>query len=186
MTDLPELSWENELDLVLSAQQGDKVAFCELVRIHRNGVINLLYRMYGDTYSAEDTAQETFIRAWQKLQSYKPKSPFRNWLYRIATNAALDAIRREREVLDVDAITIRSQDEGPEAQLETKETGEQVREAVLRLAPSSRAVLVLREYEGFSYKEIAETLDIPTGTVMSRLNYARNQLRKSLNQILEG
>jgi len=176
---------EIELELIAKAQQGDRQAFGELVRRHREGVINVVYRMCGDANLAEDAAQEAFIRAWQHLSNYRPRSPFRNWVYRIATNVTLDVLRRERETVDIDTLSLASSDEGPEAMVERGERGERVRQAVLALPPASRAVLVLREYEGLSYREIADTLGIPIGTVMSRLNYARNRLRESLAPYLE-
>jgi RNA polymerase sigma-70 factor (ECF subfamily) len=171
---------DTELDLITRAQGGDRWAFNELVRRHRQGVVNVVYRMCGDTNTAEDAAQEAFIRAWQHLPSYRPQSPFRNWVYRIATNAARDVLRREREIIDVDELPLAAPDAGPEATAEGRERSEHVRQAVLSLPSASREVLVLREYEGLSYREIAETLSIPIGTVMSRLNYARNRLRQSL------
>jgi len=176
---------ETELELIAKAQQGDRQAFGELVRRHREKAINVVYRMCGDANLAEDAAQEAFIRAWQHLPNYRPRSPFRNWVYRIATNVATDLIRRERETVDVDTLSLVSSDEGPEAAVERGERGERVRQAVLALPPASRAVLVLREYEGLSYREIADTLGVPIGTVMSRLNYARNRLRESLAPYLE-
>jgi RNA polymerase sigma-70 factor (ECF subfamily) len=176
---------ETELDLITRAQQGDRRAFGELVRRHREGVINVVYRMCGDANLAEDVAQEAFIRAWQHLPSYRPRSPFRNWVYRIGTNVALDALRRERETVAIDALLLSTGAAGPEATLVGEERGERVRQAVLALPPASRAVVVLREYEGLSYREIADTLGIPVGTVMSRLNYARNRLREALAPYLE-
>jgi RNA polymerase sigma-70 factor (ECF subfamily) len=178
-------SEETELELITQAQQGDRQAFGELVRRHRAGVVNVVYRMCGDANLAEDAAQEAFIRAWQHLLSYRPRSPFRNWVYRIATNAALDALRREKETVGVDALPLEASDEGPEATLEGKERAEQVQLAVLALPPASRSVLVLREYEGLSYREIADTLGIPMGTVMSRLNYARKRMLETLSPYLE-
>jgi len=178
-------SAETELELITQAQQGDRQAFGELVRRHREGVVNVVYRMCGDANLAEDAAQEAFIRAWQHLPGYRPRSPFRNWVYRIATNVALDMLRRERETVDIDALSLAASDRGPEATVEGRERGEQVRQAVLALPPASRTVLVLREYEGLSYREIADMLGIPIGTVMSRLNYARNRLRESLTPYLE-
>ncbi len=145
----------------------------------------MVYRMCGDVNLAEDAAQEAFIRAWQHLPSYRPRSPFRNWVYRIATNAAVDALRRERETVDIDVLSLSNSVEGPETTLVGEERGERVLQAVLALPPASRAVLVLREYEDLSYREIADTLGIPIGTVMSRLNYARNRLRESLAPYLE-
>jgi RNA polymerase sigma-70 factor (ECF subfamily) len=155
----------------------------------------VVYRMCGDTNLAEDAAQEAFIRAWQHLPNYRPRSPstrtgkqsdpFRNWLYRIATNVARDVLRRERETVDVDTVSLIASDARPEDMVEGAERGERVRQAVLALPTASRAVLVLREYEGLSYREIADTLGIPIGTVMSRLNYARKRLRESLAPYLE-
>jgi len=175
----------SELDLIVLAQGGDRYAFGELVRKHRRGVVNVVYRMCGDAQLAEDMAQEAFIRAWQKLPGYKPRSPFRNWLFRIATNAALDALRREKETVDVDSHPLIGSGKGLEAAVEAKDRAELVQQAVLSLPPSSRGVLVLREYEGLSYKEISETLGIPIGTVMSRLNYARQRLTADLEPLIK-
>lgn len=176
---------ESEKDLITQAQKGDRRAFSQLVRRHREGVVNVVYRMCGDANLADDAAQETFIRAWQHLPGYRPRSPFRNWLYRIATNVARDALRRERGMVSLDSVPLANSEQGPEAAVEGKERGDRVRQAVLSLPPASRAVLVLREYEDLSYREIADTLGIPVGTVMSRLNYARNRLRESLAPYME-
>jgi len=191
-------------ELITQAQQGDRRAFGELVRRHREGVVNVVYRMCGDANLAEDAAQEAFIRAWQHLPSYRSRSPSiykgkrsgsliykgkrsGSLIYKGKRSGsfALDALRRERETVDIDALPLAAADAGPEATMEGTERGERVQQAVLALPPASRAVLVLREYEGLSYREIADTLDIPIGTVMSRLNYARNRLRKSLAPYLE-
>ena len=185
MSGQPVLSADTELDLIAKAKQGDRQAFGRLVHCHREGVINVVYRMCGDANLAEDAAQEAFIRAWQHLAGYRPRSRFRNWVYRIATNVALDTLRRDRETVDIDEIAVATPDAGPEATMESVERGERVRQAVLALPPASRAVLVLREYEGLSYREIAQALGIPIGTVMSRLNYARNRLREALAPYLE-
>ncbi len=170
----------NETDLVASAQRGDKQAFCRLVSHHWQGVINVVYRMCGDAGLAEDAAQEAFVRAWLHLASYRPRSPLRNWLYRIALNAAHDELRREHETIDVDELPLASDDEGPREAVEREQQTLRVRSAVRALPAASRSVLVLREYEGLSYHEIADVLDIPLGTVMSRLNYARGRLRQTL------
>jgi len=170
---------EIEHNLVTRAQQGDREAFSELVRCHREGVINVVYRMCGDAGLAEDAAQEAFIRAWQHLASYQPRSPFRNWVYRIAANVALDVLRRKKETVDVEAVPVAAPGPGPEAALIEQERAERVRQAVLALPSASRAVLVLREYEGLSYQDIAYTLDIPMGTAqrcpsfLSHAMYAR-------------
>jgi RNA polymerase sigma-70 factor (ECF subfamily) len=177
---------ETELELIKQAQQGDRRAFGQLVRRHREGAVNVVYRMCGDADLAEEATQEAFIRAWTNLPRYKPRSPFRNWLYRIATNVATDALRRQKETVDVESVDVPDAESGPEALTEVWERGERVRQAVLDLPPASRVVVVLREYEDLSYKEIADTLGIPIGTVMSRLNYARTLLRQTLTPYMEG
>jgi len=171
--------------LIKRAQDGDRGAFGELVRQHRAGVVNVVYRMSGDAALAEDAAQECFIRAWENLHRYRPRSAFRNWLYRIATNCALSELRRTRPVVDADGLQLRDSRQSPEARVEERERASLVQGAVLALPDASRSALVLREYEGLSYRDIAETLEIPLGTVMSRLNYARRHLRSALADYME-
>lgn len=174
-----------EADLVALAQQGDRNAFGVLVNQHRQGVINVVYRLCGDVALAEDAAQEAFIRAWMNIHRYQPRSPFRNWVYRIATNAALDVIRRQRESIDIEKVSLKSNRPNPEFAAEIGERAIVIQNAILGLPEASRSVIVLREFEDLSYREIAEILDIPIGTVMSRLNYARKQLRIKLAPLLE-
>ena len=176
------ISQTNETELVSRAQSGDRNAFSDLVRAYAQGVLNVVYRMCGNMQVAEDAAQETFIQAWMKLSSYRPKSSFRNWLYRIAVNTAIDMLRKEKRILPgaVEDLALTDSHPGPEAMFVSEERAELVRKAVVNLPDAGRSVVVLREYEGLSYQEIAETLDIPVGTVMSRLNYARKLLRESL------
>lgn len=180
-----------ESDLITLAKLGDKPAYGELVRIYHSRVINVVYRMCGDEIVAEDAAQNAFIKAWQSLPGFQPSDParlevsFRNWLNRIAINAALDVLRRQKPQVDLENIQLVDPGVSVEANLEQRERAQLVRQSVLALPEASRAVLVLREYEGLSYREIAETLDIPMGTVMSRLNYARNLMAQQLGGLLE-
>jgi RNA polymerase sigma-70 factor (ECF subfamily) len=176
---------KNETALIARAQDGDRQAFGLLVLQHREKIIQMVYRMCGNAESAQDIAQETFIRAWIHLPNYRPRSPFRNWLYRIANNATLDLLRREKETVDVESLPLPEPGEGIEAMLEAHDRKAIIKEAVLNLPPASRNVLVLREYEGLSYREIAETLSIPIGTVMSRLSYARKRLSVTLEPYLK-
>jgi RNA polymerase sigma-70 factor (ECF subfamily) len=168
--------------LVTRAQQGDRGAFGELVCIHYPGVVQVVYHLCGNVQVAQDAAQETFLRAWQHLPEYRPQGALRSWLYRIAANAALDMLRRDAKLSpeDVSDLHLADGQPGPEATTLAGERVALVRQAVNELPPASRAVLVLREYQGLSYQEIAATLDIPVGTVMSRLNYARGLLRTTL------
>lgn len=176
----------NETELVTRARHGDRNAFSELVRIHAQGVMNVIYRFCGDMQVAEDATQETFIQAWLHLSSYRPQTKFRNWLYRIAVNAATDMLRKEKRILPkaLEDLPLSDPGPGPEALFTEQERATLVQRAILSLPEASRAVLVLREYEGMSYHEIAEALDIPVGTVMSRLNYGRKLLKDKLESKL--
>lgn len=175
----------DDRDLIACAQRGDRQAFTELVCRHQNGVVSLIYRMCGDPQQAEDTAQEAFVRVWQNLDRYKPQHSFRSWLYRIAANVALDSLRRERPSTELDSLPLADASAGPEQSAEERQRAVQVRKAIARLSPPLRMVLILREYQELSYQEIAEALDIPTGTVMSRLSTARSQLRQELLVLME-
>ena len=172
----------DETEIVHRAKNGERNAFSELVCIHAQGVRNVIYRMCGDAQIAEDAAQETFIQAWLHLSSYRPQTSLRNWLYRIAINAALDMLRKEKRILPnaLEDLQLSDPLPGPETVFSQGERTALVQKAVLSLPDASRAVLVLREYEGMSYHEIADALDIPVGTVMSRLNYARKLLKEKL------
>jgi RNA polymerase sigma-70 factor (ECF subfamily) len=173
---------DTEISLIEQARQGDRNAFGELVRRHYQGVVLVVTRMCGDTGLAEDATQEAFMRAWVNLGSFRTNGSLRNWLYRIAINAALDVLRHKPEETldDEEAYGVADQSVGPEAVLIEKERMELVRQALKSLPDAARSVLVLREYGALSYQEIAGVLDVPVGTVMSRLNYGRNRLREML------
>jgi RNA polymerase sigma-70 factor, ECF subfamily len=169
-------------ELVLQAQNGDRNAFSELVCLHAQGVRNVIFRMCGDRQVAEDAAQETFIRVWSHLRSFRLGGSFRNWLYRIALNTATDMLRKDRRIMTglEDDFQLADPGSGPEQLFMQEERTALVQQAIQSLPEASRAVLVLKEYEELSYQEIADTLDVPIGTVMSRLNYARCLLRQKL------
>lgn len=176
--------------LIAAAQKGDQNAYADLVCRHWDGVVRVVYRMSGDPALAEDAAQEAFLRAWQRLDGYNPQHAFRAWVYRIAVNAALDVLRARRPADSLDdlhesALPTASPAANPDARFERREQAERVQRAVMALPGASRAVLVLREWGQLSYAEIAEALSIPMGTVMSRLNAARGQLRQSLAGMME-
>jgi RNA polymerase sigma-70 factor, ECF subfamily len=173
------LTVETEAVLVARAQKGDRVAYGELVQRYQAGVIDVVYHMCSDAQLAQDAAQEAFIKAWQHLPSYHPRSPLRNWLFRIAINSALDAIKRQKSLQpeEIESLELPDPHDNPEGLLVQKELARQVQSAIHSLPDACRVVLVLREFEQLSYQDIASTLDIPIGTVMSRLNYARERLR---------
>ncbi len=182
---LPEPNTEIEEALLVRARGGDRNAYGELAARCYPAVVRVVYRMCGDTQLAEDAAQEAFIRAWTKLPAYQPKAPFSRWVYRIAINTALDVLRHKpQDSLDEDetADQLAGGSPDPETVYIEREQADRVQHAIRSLPDGARAVLVLREYGGLSYDEIAANLEIPAGTVMSRLNYARNRLREMLRE----
>lgn len=174
---------ESDATLVRRARQGHKTAFAELVLRYRRQVLAIAYRMTGSPAAAEDIAQEAFVRAWMGLDGLRDPQAFRAWLCRLAVNAAHDALRRTPEL----AALAGDEPDGrpsPEQRTLVRERAEAVRRAVLDLPEQCRAALILREFEGLAYREIAQALDIPLGTVMSRLHYARRLLRTALDPYL--
>jgi RNA polymerase sigma-70 factor (ECF subfamily) len=171
-----------ERELVIKAQAGDRNAFNELVCMHAQGVMNVIFRMCGDVHLAEDAAQEAFIRAWLHLGSFRVDSSLRNWLYRIALNTATDMLRKDKRIEpgDLEDFHLPDPQPGPEGTYLQDERTALVQAAIASLPEASRVVLVLKEYGELSYREIAEALYIPIGTVMSRLNYARRLLKEKL------
>jgi RNA polymerase sigma-70 factor (ECF subfamily) len=169
----------------LAAQNGDRDAFCELVRRYRPLAVNVVYRMCGDPMLAEDAAQTAFLRAWEHLGSYKPRGSFRPWILRIAVHAAIDALRSRKPEADLQEADEQQVTDRVEESVERHERVQRVRKAVLDLPEASRMVLVLKEYQDCSYREISEILDIPIGTVMSRLHYARSVLLQTLHPVAE-
>ncbi len=175
---------ETETDLIQRAQAGDSGAYGELVQRYYLPVVNVAYRLCGETALAEDMAQETFLRAWVNLASFRPAASLKNWLYRIAVNATLDVLRRKPEI-PVDEQVIQMVPDmapDPETALVEKESSEQLQGMLGSLPEATRSVLILREYGELSYHEIASVLNIPLGTVMSRLNYGRTRLRILLQE----
>ncbi len=178
-----EQTTQEESKLVLMAQRGDRAAYGELVSRHYEAVIRVVYRLCGDEQLAQDAAQDAFIKAWVRLADFQPRAPFRSWVYRIAVNTALDSLRQkpQRSIEDdEEGFGLVENTPGPEAAYLQKEQQDFLQKAVRALPEAARSVLVLREYGEQSYEEIAATLEIPIGTVMSRLNYARTRLREVL------
>ena len=184
--------------LARAASRGDRTAFARLVDLYRRPVHGLAFRLLRDPEEARDAAQETFMRAWGAISIYDPAQPFGPWILRIARNHTLDLLRRRvpagRQVaLDADpeegAPVSELAGEGPaaDALLEQAQTRVTLEAAVAALPANYREVIQLFHVEQLSYKEIAETLDVPMGTVMTWLHRARGSLRATLTgQWLEG
>ena len=178
-------SARSDAELLATSVRGDRDAFGTLILRYRTLVIGVAYRICGDATLAEDIAQETFIRVWSKLSTFRPRGSFRGWLCRIAANMTIDAVRKRKPATDIASTNLVALDAGPEAAVLRAERAGAVRAALMRLPLHGRTVLVLREYEGLSYQEIADALSIPLGTVKSRINDARRRLRAELSEYLE-
>jgi RNA polymerase sigma-70 factor (ECF subfamily) len=170
-----------ERELIECAREGDREAFGALVRIHQRRIFALGLRFFGNAYDADDLVQDTFVRAWKNVDRFDVDRPFAPWLLKIATNRALTELetRKRRRGEEIDE-RIRARGPGPEEDLERARLTAAVERAVARLPEEQRMVLLLRTTEDLSYREIADTLDIPIGTVMSRLARARETIRKKV------
>lgn len=176
----------DELALVRRAQQGDTVAFEQLLTQHAQFVYNLALRTVNVPQEAEDIAQEAFVRVWRKLPQFRAEAHFRTWLYRIVINLCynrLPRLKTELAALETDEIDI-VDDEGVEMGLVSAETRQQLHAAIADLPESYRLLITLRHLQGMSYKEIAEATNMPLGTVKTGIFRARRELRRTLQPIL--
>jgi RNA polymerase sigma-70 factor (ECF subfamily) len=180
------LSTKSDHELIAQSLGGDSAAFGALVLRYRKMLIGVSYRVSGDATLAEDIAQDTFIRVWDRLSTFRPQGNFRAWICRIASNMTIDALRRRKPMADVENTVLEAPGDQPETAALKSERAAAVRAALMELPEHSRMALVLREYEGLSYREIADGLDIPIGTVKSRLNDARRRLKVALATYVEG
>ena len=176
-----------EQELVQRARKGDELAFEQLVTDNEKRIYNLCCRLTGNPDDGAELAQEAFLNAWRGLEKFHGESSFATWLYRLASNAAIDYLRRQRKQrgelsLDDEELGLDAVDAGPGPQDAAE--GEEVRSAVAAglgaLSEGHRQVLVLRELQGLSYEEIAAVLAVDLGTVKSRISRARSALRKIL------
>ncbi len=170
-----------ERELIRLAQRGDAEPFGQLVERHQQAVFNIVYRLTGNRQEAKDVAQEAFVKTYQTLDRFDPQRPFAPWLYRIATNTALNWIkRRRREVeLEEDA-PLADPSPGPESLAIAAETSVRLRAAIAALPPNYRAAIELRHFQGLSYQEMSEALGVPLSDVKSWLFRARRRLRRVL------
>jgi RNA polymerase sigma-70 factor (ECF subfamily) len=188
---------EDDAVLVERCRQGDIDAFEPLVEKYRQRVWRLAYNVVRDREEAWDVAQEAFIRAYQALPSFRGHSAFYTWLFRIVMNVASDRVRSRaargrafgtervpEEEWDRVMMDKPAGDQAPDEAAATAQDRERISQALQSLSPQHRDIIMLSDIEGLSYKEIAEVLDIPMGTVMSRLHNARKRLRSALGPLL--
>ena len=171
--------------IIARARRGDADAFEQLVEAYRNQVFRLALRMCGNEADADEVAQEAFLSAWKGLPNFRGESRFSTWLYQLTTHAAIDLLRREKRQAaaeDIDGITAADDAPSPQQQAERAETRREVRAALMQLPEEYRQVLLLRFMQELSYEEIGQALKLPAGTVKSRLNRAKAQLKDILSR----
>lgn len=183
-------------DLVLRVQQGDKSAYDLLVIKYQHKIIQLVNRYVKDSSEAQDVAQEAFIKAYRALGSFRGESAFYTWLYRIAINTAKNyLVSRARrnsdyavDIQDAEQVENAPQLQGletPERLLINEEIVETIKTAIENLPEEMRVAIMLREFEGMSYEEIADAMDCPVGTVRSRIFRAREAIDSKLTPLLD-
>lgn len=181
----------DDASLIDSALAGDTGAFGQLVERYQDRLYNALVRFLGSAEDARDVTQDTFLQALTKLRTFRRESAFYTWLYRIGFNLAMSRRRREKPCVSIDRLTREAgaepSDNGapPDRGLLDAERATKVQLALGRLAEEQRQVVVLREIENCSYETMAEILDVPIGTVRSRLFRARLQLKEYLEEVLQ-
>lgn len=185
MSELQEKVW------IDAAREGDPLAFEQLIHLYEKRVFALTSRMCKNPSDAEEAAQEAFLAAWQGLKFFRGEASFSTWLYRLASNACVDLLRKEQRHRAVSGPSLNDEDTymdiaddaaTPQELAERSELREQIEEGLQSLSPEHREVLILRELHQLSYDEIAQTLDLDTGTVKSRISRGRKALRNFLLQ----
>jgi RNA polymerase sigma-70 factor (ECF subfamily) len=188
----------DEAEWARAAASGDKAAFARLVDKHKQAVYGLCFRLLGGGEEARDAAQEAFVRAYASVRDFDPRQPFAAWVLRIARNHCIDLLRRRRPTLALSSEG--RSDDGPETgvapeladpfaqsgeqRVQEEEAQRDLDRAVAQLAPRYREVIALFHIQHKSYAEIAETLRVPMGTVMTWLHRARKELKAKLAEHL--
>lgn len=180
--------------LVARTKKGDRDAYRELVERYQKRVYGIVYGMLHSREDAMELSQDVFIKVFQRIGEFEEKSSFYTWVYRIAVNLAIDFRRKEwkkthteydDDLADdgIDDGVFQRDRRNPEQMSQDRQLGEQIEKALAGLPEEQRAVLVMREVEGLSYEQMAEMLDCPIGTIMSRLFYARKKMQQSLKDL---
>lgn len=175
---------ESERDLLKRAKGGDESAFKEIYERYKSRILNFFFRMCLNEHLAEELLQELFVRIWINLPKFNPKFKFYTYLYRSAHNLWVNEFRRKKEILMAE-FDISSSHEQPLDKIIKTEEFERLQKALSSLPEGERAALILSEYNGLSYDEIAEVLEVPLGTVKSRIFRALERLRDKLKGKIE-
>ncbi|MFI5328423.1 MAG: RNA polymerase sigma factor, partial [Candidatus Rokuibacteriota bacterium] len=186
-----DLVTASDQDVVLEARDGRQAAYRELVRRYERPIFSLIYRMVRNREQAEDLSQETFVKALNAIESYRPEYKFSSWIFKIANNVAIDHLRRREldtlsldgsphaltpEAVQASALQLGDRQETALEEMEAKELGGEIERAIAGLRPEYRSCILLRHVEGRPYEEIATMLDLPLGTVKTYIHRARGEL----------
>ena len=184
-------------ELVRACLDGDATAYRGLVERYQGRIYNVIFGMVRNREDARDLTQDAFVKAYKNLQRFRFGSSFYTWICRIGMNVAIDHLRKQkvRKAQEFDdgivtreqggVISLAHHRGNPDKELERTRVHEHILAALDELPEQQRQVVVLREMEGMAYKEIAEVMDIPEGTVMSRLYYARKKLQEALKEVYD-
>lgn len=195
MTDKnPPIKSPTDEELILHFQEGDLYAFEQIVQRYKEPLVNFIYHYLGDRTDAEDVVQETFLRVYRNKHLYRNIAKFSTWIYTIASNLAKTELRRRRRrrILSISQMGFDNKDYDLPDDLATPEgivDGEMhesiIRASIEKLPAKFKEVVILRDVQEFSYEEISDILDIPIGTVKSRVNRGRQRLQKKLQHLLD-
>ena len=182
----------DDAQLIGETLRGNPAAFGQLVTRYQDRLYNTLVHVVGSTDLAHDAVQDALVQAYVKLETFEQNSSFYTWLYRIAVNLAISRRRRERPMQSVEQVReavghepVDTAADPPDSRLEQRERAGQVQQGLAALSDEHRTILILREVENCSYEQIAEMLDLPIGTIRSRLHRARLQLREQLKGMFQ-
>jgi len=178
----------DEQELISRIQEGDEVAFAEIVNRYKDRIVNYLFQLTGDYQRAVDLSQETFMRVYFKAKKYRPIAPFSSWIYTIATNLAKTDMRKMQRysTISLDAVNDNYKsgafDKNPS---DLSMLALQVRKALNTLHPRYKIPVILKDMEGFSLEEIAQVLKSPVGTIKARVSRGRSYLKKAMEKVLQ-
>jgi RNA polymerase sigma-70 factor (ECF subfamily) len=182
-----QLHEQPDSEIVRQIQSGEATAFDELMRRYKHPVVNFVFRMLGNAQDADEIAQDVFVRVYQNLDTYRPETKFSTWLFALARNAAIDRLRwRARHPTEsIESAPETSASSGTAEDVSAREIGEQIAAAVAKLPEDQRTAIVLAEYHGMSYAEIAAVMRCSEKSVESRLYRAKQTLRERLQPLLD-
>lgn len=174
----------DEQELVRQIQEGDEMAFAEIVKIYKDKIVNFLWKLTGDYQKAVELSQETFMRVYFKANKYKPIAPFSSWIYTIASNLAKTEMKKMRRYAAVSLDDVQNNLPMETYTSNPTDSGllSNLREALNSLHPRYRIPVILKDVEGFSQEEIAQMLKSPLGTIKARISRGRDYLKKELKK----